>query len=144
MLKEQKMAEAKENPEESEESDEEQGEGEEAEEKGDEEEEPEPIVDFDAVFIPDNYQQIALIAPHFPFNSIFNVPFLGTSLWQSPELIEMAGEYVQRAIFPSGFFKKSESATVREFVKAYKKNFDSEPGILAANGYDTICFLKIL
>lgn len=144
MLKEKKLAEAKENPEESEESEEEQGEGEEAEEKEDEEEEPEPIVDFDAIFIPDNYQQVALIAPQFPFYGIFNVHFLGTSLWQSPELIKMAGDYVQRAIFPSGFFKKSKSDTVREFVKAYKQNFDSEPGILAANGYDTICFLKNL
>jgi ABC-type branched-subunit amino acid transport system substrate-binding protein/outer membrane protein assembly factor BamD (BamD/ComL family) len=139
MLKEQKMAEAKKNPEESADPEEEQGEGEEAEE-----DEPEPIVDFDAIFIPDNYQQVALIAPQFPFYSIFNVQFLGTSLWQSPELINDAGEYVQRAIFPSGFFKTSESPTVREFVKAYEQNFDSEPGILAANGYDTICFLKNL
>nr|MBC8458826.1 penicillin-binding protein activator [Deltaproteobacteria bacterium] len=143
MLKEQKIAEAEVNPEDSEDPEEGQGEGEEAEEK-DDEEEPEPIVDFDAIFIPDNYEQVALIAPHFPFNSIFNVPFLGTSAWQSPELIKIAGDYVQRAIFPSGFFKESKSDTVREFVEAYKKNFDSEPGILAANGYDTICFLKNL
>lgn len=143
MLREQKLAEAKENPEASAVQGEEQGEGEEAEEK-DEEEEPEPIVDFEAVFIPDNYQQVALIAPQFPFYGIFNVHFLGTDLWESPELINMAGEYVQRAIFPSGFFKMSESATVTEFVEAYQENFDSEPGILAANGYDTICFLKNL
>ncbi len=119
----------------------------EAGETGDEpkeEEEPEPIVDFDAVFIPDNPQQVALIAPQFPFHNIFNVRLLGTSLWQSPELIETARKYVQGAIFPSGFFSKSDSPMVREFVALYKENFESEPGILAASGYDTIMLLKHL
>ncbi|UCF56791.1 MAG: penicillin-binding protein activator [Deltaproteobacteria bacterium] len=105
-------------------------------------EEPEPIVDFDAVFIPDNPQRVALIAPQFPFYNIFDVHLLGTSLWQSSELIKMARDYVQGAIIPSGFFAKSESDEVREFVELYKKNFESEPGILAANGYDTIRFIK--
>ena len=107
----------------------------------DSEEEPEPIVDFDAVFIPDNYQRVALIAPQFPFYNIFNVRFLGTSLWESTELIEMTGKYIQGAIFPSGFFAKSESDNTKEFVELYKESFESDPGILAANGYDTIRFL---
>jgi len=119
----------------------------EAGETGDEpkqEEEPEPIVDFDAVFIPDNPEQVALIAPQFPFHNIFGVRLLGTSLWQSPELIETARNYVQGAIFPSGFFSKSDSPMVREFVALYKENFEFEPGILAASGYDTIMLLKHL
>jgi len=104
----------------------------------------EPIVDFDAVFIPDNYQQIALIAPQFPFYNIFNIRLLGTSLWQSAELIETAGDYVRGAIFPSGFFSDSPSDDVKDFVVRYNENFESEPGILAATGYDTIRFFKDL
>jgi ABC-type branched-subunit amino acid transport system substrate-binding protein/outer membrane protein assembly factor BamD (BamD/ComL family) len=107
-----------------------------------EEEEPPPIIDFDAVFIPDNYQQVALIAPQFPFHNVFNVPYLGTSLWESTDLIEMAGDYVQGAVFPSGFFIKSESERTIRFVGHYRENFDVDPGVLAANGYDTIMFLK--
>lgn len=110
----------------------------------DSEEGLEPIVDFDAVFIPDNHQRVALIAPQFPFYNIFNVRFLGTSLWESAELIEMTGEYIQGAIFPSGFFAESETESTKEFVELYKENFESDPGILAANGYDTIRFLKDL
>ena len=102
----------------------------------------EPIVDFDAVFIPDNYQQVALIAPQFPFNNIFNVRFLGTSLWLSDELLETAGSYIQGAIFPVGFFIDNESEIVRGFVESYKNNFESEPTVLAANGYDTIRLIK--
>jgi ABC-type branched-subunit amino acid transport system substrate-binding protein len=107
-----------------------------------EEEDPPPIVDFDAVFIPDNYQQVALIAPQFPFHNVFNVPYLGTSLWESTDLIDMAGDYVQGAVFPSGFFVRSESDMTIRFVESYRANFDVDPGVLAANGYDTIMFLK--
>ncbi len=103
-----------------------------------------PIVDFDAIFIPDNYEQIALIAPQFPFYSVFDVRFLGTRLWQSPELIEMAGTYLQGAIFPASFFLEEGSDPARDFLEPYVENFEKEPGILAATGYDTIRLLKAL
>ena len=106
--------------------------------------EAEPIVDFDAVFIPDSYHQFALIAPQFPFHNVFNVQFLGTSLWQDPQLIETAGDYVQNAIFPSGFYSGSESEEVISFVNLYRENFEEEPGVLAATGYDTMRFLNKL
>jgi branched-chain amino acid transport system substrate-binding protein len=99
--------------------------------------EPEPIVDFDAVFIPDNYQKVALIAPQFPFHNVFKVRFLGTSLWQSSDLLEQGADYLQGAIIPSGFFSQGE----KEFEDLYKDNYDSEPGILAAIGYDSVRFL---
>jgi hypothetical protein len=111
-------------------------------EEAEEEEEPPPIIDFDAVFIPDNYQQVALITPQFPFHNVFNVPYLGTSLWESTDLIDMAGDYVQGAVFPSGFFVESESEKTIRFVEIYRENFGADPGVLAANGYDTIMFLK--
>ncbi len=107
-----------------------------------EEEGMEPIVDFDAVFIPDNYQQVALITPQFPFNNVFNVPFLGTSLWLSDELLETAGSYIQRSIFPVGFFIDDDSEIIKGFVESYEDSFESEPTALAANGYDTIRLIK--
>jgi len=106
------------------------------------EKEVDPIIDFDAVFIPDNAQKVSLIAPQFPFHKVFRVRFLGTSLWQSPELVEHAGEYLQGAIFPSGFSAQSQSPSVKEFVTLYRKAYDAEPGILAAEGFDTLMFLS--
>ena len=102
--------------------------------------EPEPIVDFDAVFIPDNSQKVALIAPQFPFNNVFDIRLLGTSLWQAPDLLDQGAEYLQGAIFPSGFYAQS----AEDFVNFYKENFETNPGILAATGYDTIRFLNHL
>jgi len=107
-----------------------------------EEEGPEPIVDFDAVFIPDSFEQVALITPQFPFYNVFNVTFLGTSLWLSDELLDSAGDYVQGAMFPVGFFPGNDSEIVKGFVESYKESFETEPGALAANGYDTMRFIK--
>ncbi|MCJ7685089.1 MAG: penicillin-binding protein activator [Desulfobacteraceae bacterium] len=105
-------------------------------------EEPEPIIDFDAIFIPDSFQRVAMIAPQLAFHDVLGVQLLGTSAWQSPKLVEMAKDYIQGALFCSGFFGDSEEAGVRIFVEEYRDNFDADPGILAANGYDTIRLLK--
>ena len=107
-------------------------------------EEPEAIVDFDAVFLPDNYQKVAMIAPQLVFHDVLDVLLMGTSLWQSPQLIDLARNYVQGAIFPSGFFERSGEPGVNAFVESYKANFDCAPGILAATGYDTIRLLKYM
>ncbi|MBW1705609.1 MAG: penicillin-binding protein activator [Deltaproteobacteria bacterium] len=105
-------------------------------------EEPEPIIEFDAIFIPDNFQRIAMIAPQLVYHDVLDVLLMGTSLWQSPELIETAGDYVQGAIFPSGFFESSGESCVSVFSEDYLMDFDATPGILAATGYDTIRLLK--
>ena len=105
-------------------------------------EEPKPIIDFDGVFIPDNFQRVAMIAPQLVYHDVAEVLLMGTSLWQSPQLIEMAGDYVQGAIFSSGFFEGLGDPLVNVFSQEYRSNFDASPGILAATGYDTMRLLK--
>jgi branched-chain amino acid transport system substrate-binding protein len=112
------------------------------EEKEDREEKPEPIIDFDAVFIPDSHERAALIASQLAFHDVVGVRLLGTDLWNSPQLIEIAGKYVHRAIFPSGFFPGSGYIGVDSFVHQYETNFGQQPGLLAAIGYDTIRIVK--
>jgi ABC-type branched-subunit amino acid transport system substrate-binding protein/Tfp pilus assembly protein PilF len=106
------------------------------------EEEPKPIIDFDAVFIPDSHERVALIASQLAFHDVVGVRLLGTNLWNSPQLIEIAGEYVHGALFPSGFFPGSGYIGVDSFVDQYKANFGQQPGLLAAMGYDTIRIVK--
>ncbi|MBW1819043.1 MAG: penicillin-binding protein activator [Deltaproteobacteria bacterium] len=105
-------------------------------------EEPEPIVDFEAVFLPDNFHGVAMMAPQLVYHDVLQVQLLGTSLWQSPELVELAGDYIQGAIFPSGFFADSGDRKVTAFIEEYETNFNDVPGILAASGYDTLLLLK--
>jgi ABC-type branched-subunit amino acid transport system substrate-binding protein len=105
---------------------------------------PQPIVDFDAVFIPDTAEQVALVAPQFPFHGVFHVRLLGSSLWQSKELLRTAGDYLQGAIFPSAFFSDANSEVVKAFVSRYREEYGTDPGVLAATGYDSILFLRSL
>lgn len=103
---------------------------------------PASTLEFDAIFIPDNYEQIAMIAPQFPYYNAFNVPFLGTSLWMSGDLVKSTGAYLQGAIFPVGFSPDEDTTGIEEFVADYRDSFHSEPGVLAATGYDTIRLIR--
>jgi len=100
--------------------------------------------EFDAIFIPDNYEQIAMIAPQFPYYNAFNIPFLGTSLWMSEDLVRSTGAYLQGAIFPVGFSSDDDATGIMEFTANYKDSFHSDPGVLAATGYDTIRLIRYI
>ena len=99
--------------------------------------EPEAIVDFEAIFIPDTPTKTGLIVPQLAFFDVDHVYLLGNNLWHSPKLIEMANEYVQGAILPSGFFSGSRAPHVREFVASYEMTYGETPGVIEATTYDT-------
>lgn len=105
-------------------------------------EKPEPFIDFDAVFIPDNFHRISMIVPQLPYYDVTDVQLMGTSLWQSQEIINMAGNYMQDAVFPACFFARSTDAKVQSFVTEYQQNHGTTPGLLAAVGYDTLRLLS--
>lgn len=105
------------------------------------EEEPPPIVDFDAVFIPDSPKKVGLLIPQLAFYDVDPVYLLGTNLWHSAELIQMAHEYMQRSIIPVGFFADAESEQVRSFVSGFRETFGQTPGFIEAISYDTAAIL---
>jgi ABC-type branched-subunit amino acid transport system substrate-binding protein/predicted negative regulator of RcsB-dependent stress response len=106
-----------------------------------EEEGPEPIVDFEAIFIPDAPTKAGLIVPQLAFYDIEGVYLLGTNLWHSSKIIDMAKEYVQGAILADGFFPESNSERVRMFVAQFKQVYGDPPGIIEATSYDTALML---
>jgi ABC-type branched-subunit amino acid transport system substrate-binding protein/predicted negative regulator of RcsB-dependent stress response len=102
-----------------------------------EEEGPKAIVDFDAIFIPDAPAKAGLIVPQLAYYDIENVYLLGTNLWHSPKMIEMARDYVQGAIMPDGFFPDSQNPRVKEFVKLFEDTYAETPGVIEATAYDS-------
>jgi ABC-type branched-subunit amino acid transport system substrate-binding protein len=96
----------------------------------------EVIVDFDAIFIPDVPQKIALIAPQLAFYDIDNVLLLGTNLWHSDKLIQMAGEYVQDAIMADVFYAEDSKKNVKEFMMSFNEFYGQSPGFIEALAYD--------
>ena len=105
------------------------------------EQEPEAIVDFDAVFIPDAPERAGLIIPQLKFYDVNDVYLLGTNLWHSDSLIKMAKNYVQKAIMPDIFFAESSLKQVVDFVDIFEKTFGEKPGFIEAISYDTAIML---
>ncbi|UCF93832.1 MAG: penicillin-binding protein activator, partial [Desulfobacterales bacterium] len=108
---------------------------------GDDADEIQPIVDFDAIFIPDAPQKTGLIIPQLAYYDIGGVYLLGTNLWHSDTLIAMAEKYVQGAIMPDGFFAESPSELVQEFVRVFEETYQETPGFIDAVVYDSAMIL---
>jgi ABC-type branched-subunit amino acid transport system substrate-binding protein len=93
-------------------------------------------LDFDAIFIPDVPEKIALIAPQLAFYDIDDVLLLGTNLWHSDKLIQMAGEYVQEAIMADVFYAEDSQKNVKEFIAGFEEFYGRSPGFIEALAYD--------
>jgi len=105
------------------------------------EEEPQPIVDFDAIFIPDSPGKAGLIVPQLAYFDIKNVYLIGTNLWHSDSLIKIADQYVQGAVMPDGFFGESESLIVQKFVAAFEETYQERPDFIEAVVFDSAMIL---
>ena len=105
------------------------------------EEQPEPIVDFDAIFLPDSPQIVGLVAPQLAYYDVKDVYLLGTNLWHSKSLIKMADQYVQGAVMPDGFFANSSAPAVKKFVTLFEDTYDQKPEFIEAVVYDSAMIL---
>lgn len=91
---------------------------------------------FDVLFIPDVGERVALIASYLAYYGVDNIQLLGTSAWNTPELLEHSARYVDGAVFTVGFYAGSDQSRVRDFVARYGERYGDEPSILEAQGYD--------
>jgi ABC-type branched-subunit amino acid transport system substrate-binding protein/outer membrane protein assembly factor BamD (BamD/ComL family) len=103
-----------------------------------------PIVDFDVLFIPDAPNEAGLILPQLAYHDIKNIYMVGTNLWHSQQLIEMAKQYAQNAVLVDGFDTDSASKAVRNFVETYRSVYNTEPRLMEAFAFDTANMLFTL
>lgn len=101
-----------------------------------------PIVDYQAVFIPDEAKATGQIFPTFSYRDIENIRFLGPAAWYSPEFLARSEGYGPRAFFVEGFFPQSQDATTKKFVEKYQAAFGQEPSSLDAVAYDAANVLE--
>jgi ABC-type branched-chain amino acid transport systems, periplasmic component len=99
-------------------------------------ENPRPIIDFDALFIPDSCFRVRMIAPQLAFYDITGIQLLGTNSWNSPDLLKENGKYLEGAIFVDGFFRDSFYPYVRDFIDNFYVACGREPLYLEALAYD--------
>jgi len=115
-----------------------------------------PIVDFEAVFIPDFARNVTQLAPALAVEDVVTtcdprelerirkvtpwevrpVQLLGANGWDDPALFEKAGRYVECAVFVDGFFAGSERPATKDFVQGFQQRNGRIPSILEASAYD--------
>ncbi len=95
----------------------------------------------DAIYIPDYYDTVALIAPQLAYYDIRDITLLGSNGWNAPQLVDGGGGYLEGAYFVDGFFSGSNNGVTRDFVASYRDIFGQEPGIIEAQAYDAAVML---
>jgi ABC-type branched-subunit amino acid transport system substrate-binding protein len=105
---------------------------------------PEPVIDFDALFIPDGPQAVAMAASQLRYYDVTGVLLMGTNLWHDPRLLQLASRDVQGAILPGLFDPGSPRELVRRFVREFQSAMKRSPTLLEAQGYDAARVLRHL
>ena len=103
-----------------------------------------PIIDFDAIFIPDSVKALGQIAAMLSFNDVKNVKLLGTNLWNVPGVQKRAGSWAKDLIFVDSFVATDPTYQASGFVRDYKALFGEEPGIFELQGYDSALIFRHL
>ncbi len=102
----------------------------------------EPIIDFDALFIPADFQTVGLLAPQLAFYDVTEALILGADGWNSPWVVELGEHYVEGALFTGSFFPNIRNETVRDFIQIYWLSFGEDPQPLAAQAYDAALIIR--
>jgi branched-chain amino acid transport system substrate-binding protein len=105
---------------------------------------------FDALFVPDSAQELALIAPALAAAGLWTTPqraqkgsnsdrtilLLAPSVAYDASLPRLAGRYLQGALFSVPFDAHEPEGAVPDFVQRFQAAFGSEPDMFAAFAYD--------
>ena len=95
--------------------------------------------DFNAVYLPDYYGTVALIAKQLRAQGI-TAPMIGADGWDG--IIDNAGDEVLNGFYSNHYAADSTDPRVVNFVKAYEAKFNSTPVSFAALAYDCVFLLK--
>ncbi len=99
-------------------------------------------VSIEGLFIPDTHDRVGTILSQIAYYDIKGLTFLGTNAWNGPGLVSIGGKGADGAIFVDTFFKRNSSPLVTRFVQEFRKNYQRDPEILEALGYDSAKFLR--
>jgi ABC-type branched-subunit amino acid transport system substrate-binding protein len=95
-----------------------------------------PIVDFDALFVPDAPDMVGLLVPQLVREGVGGVVLFGPSAWAHEDLLRRAGTPLEGAFFTSSFDPSHPARPVQDFVRRYRSGFGEEASVFAAQGFD--------
>ena len=90
----------------------------------------------DVIFVPGYYQEVGMIIKQGREMGL-NAPFLGGDGWDSAKLPEIAGgQALNNTFFANHYSPDDNSPAIKDFVAAYKKEYNETPDAFAALAYD--------
>ncbi len=95
-----------------------------------------PVIDFQAIFIPDSIKALGQISPMLAVHDITDVRLLGTNLWNTEGFSKRADRFADGSLFVDSFIASDENFKKTKFFRDFKTAFNEEPGLFEAIGYD--------
>jgi len=103
-----------------------------------------PIIDFDAVFVPDSPKALGQIAPMLAYQGVTETRLLGTNLWNTPDVVRRGQKNVENAVFVDSNVGNDPIFKASRFYQDYKQTFGEDPGLFEAQGYEVGVLLRQL
>ncbi len=101
-----------------------------------------PLVDFDAIFIPDSAKAMGQVAAMLAYNDVRNVKLLGTNLWNTKDIARRAGNFANNLIFVDSLVPGIVSQS--RFASEYRSVYGEEPSLIEFQAYDAGLILRQL
>lgn len=106
-----------------------------------------PIVDFDAIFIPDGVSKVPMVASALAYEEFaigrfrpkrdqVPMPLLGLNGWNDQRLARQGGRYVLDSYFVDAFSLLDPTAAQTRFIAGFESTQGRKPGVFEAIAYD--------
>jgi ABC-type branched-subunit amino acid transport system substrate-binding protein len=94
---------------------------------------------FDSILLPASGQQLLSVAPLLAYYDVdpSEVRFLGTSLWEDPQLLK-------EPTLEGGWFPAPSPGLWKSFQDRYEESFGGKPPRVASLGYDAVALAAVL
>lgn len=101
-----------------------------------------PIVDFDVLFVPDNSRALGQIMAFMKYNRVEKLHYLGTNIWNSPDLPKRASHDKSSIYFVDALDVSTSADTPNPFFKSYLDLYGEEPTMLEIQAYESAKIIR--
>ena len=102
-----------------------------------------PIVDFDAIFIPDSLKAMGQISAMLNYNDVAKTSLLGTNLWNTNNITKRLSNNIERVVFVD-LKQNQESQNYKNFEQKFQSLFNEQADNFSIQAYDSANILKQL
>lgn len=99
------------------------------------------VVDFDVLFVPDSGKALGQIMAFMKNNDVTQMTYLGTNLWNTPDLFRRVGTNASNVFFVDSTFTPEEQKK-SEFHSKYLAKYEEDPTVVEAQVYEAAKILR--